>query len=117
MAAPTKMTKEVIGILEDCFIANMNDTEACEIAGICHKTLDNYEAKHPEFLRKKKKLKQSVRMRARMNISKGINEGDKNDSKWFLERRDPDFKPKKETDLIINPHEDFIKMLAGQEKK
>jgi hypothetical protein len=117
MARPTKMTPETINKLELAFMRGLNDTQACLYAGISDVTLDKYEAKNPEFVSKKKSLKQNVKMQAKVLLAESIEAGDKYDAKWWLERRDPDFKPKKETDINLNPHEDFIKMMIEKGKK
>lgn len=117
MARPTKMTPECIEKLEHAFAKGLNDTEACLLVDICADTLDSYEAKHPEFVDKKKRLRSKPLMKAKLNIVDSVEEGDISDSKWYLERRDPDFKPKKETDINLNPHEDFIKMMIDKGKK
>jgi len=95
---PTVMTPETIAKLEAAFLNGASDTQACFVAGIAPATLYNYGTEYPEFLERKEALKEQVKYRAKMNITNAINDGDKQLSQWLLERRDPDYKPKQETD-------------------
>lgn len=91
---PTKITASVLNKLEDFFLRGLSDREACLLADISPQTLYNYCYKHPEFLERKEILKQRVKIRAKLNISNAIEKGDIDISKWYLERRDEDFKAK-----------------------
>lgn len=96
---PTVMTAETIAKLEDGFIKGLGDVEACLYADIGVRTLYDFCEAHPDFSHRKEQLKDSVKMRARLNVAEGIQKGDKLLSQWYLERRDADFKPKSATDL------------------
>lgn len=87
---PTVMTKEKIEKLEEAFIRGLTDTEACLYSDIAPSTLYEYCEKNPGFSERKEQLKQNIRMRAKLNIAKEINAGDKLLSTWYLERKAKD---------------------------
>jgi hypothetical protein len=95
---PTVMTPETIKRLEDGFIAGLSDREASLYADTAPSTLYAYCEENPDFSERKELLKERIKMRAKFNISEAIEAKDKTLSQWLLERRDPDFKPKNETD-------------------
>lgn len=90
MARPTKMTNEVIQKLEDSFVKGMSDREACTYVNICPQTLYNYCNDNPDFLERKERLKDTPKIRAKINIAKALEDGDKEMSKWYLERKAKD---------------------------
>ena len=92
--APPKMTEATLKILNDAFLVGASDERACFKAEIHPSTLYNYQHKHPEFIEYKKALKEDLRFRARINISKDVDSGNVDTSKYVLDRTDPDFKPK-----------------------
>ncbi len=86
----TIMTDVVVQKLEQAFTYDMTDIEACLYAGICRSTLHNYQKANPEFVDRKEILKNSVAIKAKTNLAKSINDGDKVDTKWWLERKRKD---------------------------
>ncbi len=91
---PTVMTTETIAKLEEGFMLGFTDKEACLFAGIAPTTLYDFCQANKEFAERKELLKEQIKMRAKHNIAKAINEGEKPLSQWYLERRDRDFKTK-----------------------
>lgn len=91
---PTKMTAGTLRKLEELFVRGLSDEEACLLADIGTSTLYDYCRDNPQFSERKELLKQRVKTRAKLNISKAIEDGDVDLSKWYLERRDKDFKTK-----------------------
>lgn len=103
---PTLMTDEKVKELEWYFSRGATDLEACFLAGISKQTLYNYQDKNPEFVDRKEALKNMPKYKAKVNIVREIEKGDKETSKWYLERKDREFKNK--TDITtdnesINP--------------
>jgi hypothetical protein len=98
LGRPTVMTPETIAKLEQGFMAGLSDREASLYANIAPSTLYAYCAENLEFSERKELLKEQTKMWAKLNVDEGIRKGNSDISKWFLERRDPDFKPKQETD-------------------
>lgn len=84
---PTIITPETIAKLEEAFLVGASDKEACLIANIAPSTLYNYCQEHKDFLERKEELKEMVKYKARKNISDAIDEGDKQLSQWYLERK------------------------------
>jgi len=84
---PTKMTPEIIGKLETSFSNGYTDAQACVMADINPSTLYEYCKENPEFSEKKEELKKRVDIQAKLNIVKSLKAGDKDISKWWLERK------------------------------
>lgn len=93
------MTDETIAKLEAGFLMGFSDREACLYADINPATLYRFCDDNPDFSERKELLKEQIKMRAKQNISEAINAKDKQLSQWLLERRDPDFRAKQETEL------------------
>jgi uncharacterized protein YaiL (DUF2058 family) len=84
---PTKIDEKVLHKLEEAFSQGFSDIEACLYAEIGTSTLYNYCEKNPKFLERKEELKNKPLMRARININKALQQGDKEMSKWYAERK------------------------------
>lgn len=87
---PTVMTEEVLRLLAEGFSCSMTDIEACLFADIAPSTLYLYANEHPGFSEWKEALKKKPGLKAKMNKTKAINEGDQNASSWWLERKNKD---------------------------
>lgn len=95
-----KISKERVSKLEEGFKRAFNVTEACLYAGISRETYYDYMAKDKRFSDKMEFAKRFVYMEAKQNIIKKlINEDDVELSKWWLEKKDADFKT---SDVNIN---------------
>lgn len=106
---PTKMTESTLKKLEYAFLKGMSDREACLFADITEPTLYAYCNAHPEFSKRKELLKERPKVQAKINIVEGIENGDTELSKWYLERKAKDeFSTKQDIDVsgeINNPFE------------
>jgi hypothetical protein len=92
---PTKMTEEVVRILEQAFAMGCSDREACLMADISHQTLYDYQTLNPEFVDRKEMLKETPILKARQTIIDNLNSP--NIATWYLERKKKDeFTPKQE---------------------
>lgn len=87
---PTILTKDVVNKLEQAFSMGCSDLEACFYADISKQTLYNYQAKHPEFVDRKERLKERMIFKARTVIADALNKNDENTAKWYLERKKKD---------------------------
>lgn len=87
---PAAITTEIIGKLEVAFLNGASDKEACFVAGIGATTLYEYCNDNPQFAERKEALKEMIKYKARSNVSKAINDGDKPLSQWYLERKAKD---------------------------
>jgi hypothetical protein len=86
---PAAMTPAVVSKIEDAFKMGCTDTEACLYAEISHQTLYDYQNKHPEFLERKQKLKETPILKARRRVVAEV-ETDTKAAQWFLERKKAD---------------------------
>lgn len=85
-----KVTPLLVASLQN----GLNVTQACLQADISRET---YYAKCKDdesFSDKMELAQQFGSMKARQNVIQAVNSGDPHMSKWYLERRDRDFKPK-----------------------
>jgi hypothetical protein len=100
---PSIMTEETINKLEQAFLMGASDREACLYADISQMTLYNFQGRHPEFVERKEKLKDSLTLRARMNVAKRLQDKDNPDidlSKWYLQcKRKAEFSTKIEAEI------------------
>lgn len=93
---PPVMTPEKVREIEGYFTNGANDLEACFLAGVSRETFYAYQREHPDFIDRKKALRSMTAYKARMNIKRDIEKGDNTTSKWYLERKDSEFKEKKD---------------------
>ena len=118
---PTKMTQGTLRKLEELFVKGLSDEEACLLADIGTTTLYDYCKENPVFSERKELLKQRVKTRAKLNISKAIDDGDIDLSKWYLERRDNDFKTKQavthDGEVNINQTNPFTDLTTDELRK
>lgn len=99
---PPVMTKETLQKLERAFSMGLPDEQSCLYADIAPQTLYNYQNKHPEFLERKKLLKQNITMHARLNIATMIQAWSAEDSWKWLERKERwEFAPKEQQTIQI----------------
>lgn len=97
------MTDELVKKIEYGFMRGMNDTEACLFADISRQTFYEYCRQHPEFADRKEELKKHPSVRAKLNVTEAIENGDVDLSKWYLERRNKDeFSQKQQIEADIN---------------
>lgn len=87
---PTIMTDDVVNKLEEAYSNDATDLEACFLANISKQTLYNYQDEHPEFVDRKKALKEMTKYQAKKNIKEKILDGDIQQSNWWLERKGKD---------------------------
>ena len=94
MGRPTVMTSEVIEKIEEELKNGATLQQAAFLAEISLKTLYNYFDSNPDFKERCSLLQNLVSYRARKNIKEKIEKGDIETSKYWLDRKDKDFKPK-----------------------
>lgn len=98
---PTVMTPQTIEKLEEGFTYGFTDVEACLFAGISKTALYEYCKDHPEFAERKEELKNHPTMLAKRNVHDALVDKDQQTSKWYLERKAPDYKTKQEVSADI----------------
>lgn len=85
---PTVMDDLTLQKLEEAFSNDATDVQACFLANISPATLYNYQNDHPEFLERKKALKEMTVYQAKINIKNKIMDGDLETSKWILPKKE-----------------------------
>jgi hypothetical protein len=84
------MTKETIDKLEQAYLINATDKQACLHAGIAVDTLYKYQRENPDFIQRKQALKENLAFVAKnivaRNLNKQLKEESYNtaDAKWVL---------------------------------
>lgn len=113
---PTVMTEEVIAKLEDAFLDGASDKESIFWANISKDAFYDYCKENPEFTERIEDLRDSLKLKAKKNIAKGINEGDRTLSQWYLERKvKHEFSQRTETDITTKGEKfNFDETKAGQ---
>jgi hypothetical protein len=97
---PPSMTQDVVNKLEQAFSLGASDLEACFYAGISKPTLYKYQDENPEFIDRKKALKEKLVLKARSVVADALENKDKQTAQWYLERRKKDeFSTKIENEL------------------
>lgn len=127
---PSKMTKEVLGKLEEAYLSDATHLEAAIYAGIDESTLHDWRKANPELSKRFEALRKMTGLKAKNNIRKKIEEEGKNKynddgelisqgtgtSKWWLERRDPDFKNVSKTELEHTGNKSLIDAILAKKK-
>ena len=115
---PTVMTAETVKKLEYGFLRGLTDEQCCLFAGISKQALYDYCHAHPEFTDRKELLKQQPSVQAKINIAEGIESGDAELSKWYLERRNKDeFSTKQDIGVSGNVNNPFEGLTTEELKK
>jgi hypothetical protein len=108
---PTVMTESVIAKLEDAFSNGATDLQACFLANISKDSLYRYIQEHPSFSDRKQGLKDMIAYQAKVKIKDAIRtETIPFTAKWYLERKDNEFKPKSDITTDNKP----LPLLGGQ---
>lgn len=95
---PTKLTMAITRKLEEAFHNGFNVTEACQHAGIGQSTYYDWIDKNELFRTRMEDARSAINRRAKAVVVEAINAGDPQLAFRWLERRDPDFKPRAEVD-------------------
>jgi len=113
---PDAVTPEVLSKLEEWFAMWFTDVECCLYANIASATLYRYVEKNPEFRERKEHLKDQPKMKAKLNIVKSIDAWDKNDSRWYLERKSKEEFSTKEVTENTNTNVDVTEDLTEEQR-
>lgn len=106
---------EVLTALEPYFLLGYNITEACEVAEFPRSTFQTWMNTDEELRLKVKSLQRKVSAKARQNIVQEIQAGDIGDSKWWLERKEPeDFAKKDKIEHSGDPDKPFYVELPSR---
>lgn len=105
----TVMDERTLHKLEDAFSFGMSDENACAYAEIGTTTLYNYQKKNPKFVERKAMLKRKPNLIAQETIVNSLK--DPNHAWKWMERKDPEFKPKTEV-----KHTGAVEMIETEEE-
>jgi hypothetical protein len=111
------MTPEVIQKLEQAFSLDCTDAEACMFANISPSKLYEYQVDYPEFLERKRALKEKPVLAARSSVVRHMEEDGSLALKYLERKKKEEFSPRQEVSgaeggpvVIIdagkNPYED-----------
>ena len=96
------MTEAVVAKLEYGFMKGLNVTECCHYADISRNCFYEYCEKNPGFKDRIEELRSYTSAKAKLNITEAIEEGDRDLSKWWLERKNRDeFSTKQEVSADV----------------
>lgn len=107
--------REVEAILISSLQNGLNITQSCLQAGISRETFYARRKEDPVFSDRMAKAEQFATMKARQNVVKAINNGDLNTSKWHLERKDPEYKPKSDITSDDKPLQTALVEFVGDD--
>lgn len=96
---PRVFTADVVTKLEEAFTIGANVTQACDFAGISRNAYYNYCEQNEGFNDKVAEWSARTGLRAKYNIHKAIENKDVDVSKWYLERTDDAYNPKKRAEI------------------
>ena len=96
---PLAVTPDVVRKLEKAFTVGANVTQACDFAGISRETYYKHCERNAGFTDKVAEWSARTGLRAKYNIHKAIEAEDVDVSKWYLERTDDAFNPKKRAEI------------------
>jgi hypothetical protein len=114
---PTKITPECIQKLEDAYLIGATNLEASIYAGISESLLYEFKKENPKFVERIKALRDDTTFCAKLNLRNSIKDGNLYDSKWHLERRDPEYKPKSSQDVNHGAQKSLIDAILEFEKR
>ena len=93
---PTVFTPEVLAKIREAYLMDCGDQEAALYAGISYSALSHYQAANEDFKQEIPILRSALKIRAKMAIKASLDEGDDSVARWYLDRRDSDYKQKQE---------------------
>ena|SRR5947209_6807220 len=82
---PSKITPEVLAKLQQAFLMECTEEEACALAKIDPATLWRYKQRHPEFCKEIEAYKLNPKIKARATIYKNLDKPKV--AQWYLERK------------------------------
>ena len=95
---PPSITPEVLSKLQEAFLMDCTDEEACLNADISTTTLYKYQNENPEFAEKKAIWKQNPFVIARRTILRGLQEDHAHALKYMKNKKNKEFSEKNETE-------------------
>ena len=102
------MSESVLLKLQEAYLFDANDVQACYFAGIGTDTLYRYQKIHPDFAAKKVAWQDNVKMRAKMTVAKAVQTESELALK-LLERRDKEnYSTKTESNAKVTQQFEYV---------
>lgn len=118
MARPKKINKEIVGKLEWAFMKGLNISEACDYAEIHRDTYYDYCKNNQEFSDKMERAQTALQRKAKINLAEKIEDGDIEESKYFLARKCKDeFSTKQQVEVSGNINNPFEGLTTDELRK
>ncbi|MBM9515208.1 hypothetical protein [Desulfogranum marinum] len=95
---PSVITDSVINLLEEAFMMDYSNNEACLYAGIGTTAYYDFIKRNAEYAERFETLKESPKMKAKKRIVDSLS-SDTSTAKWYLERRSSEYSPKSQIDI------------------
>lgn len=95
----TTLTETELQKLEEIFMVNGSDEDACFYAGISPRKLYYYQEQNPDYLQRKKALKNMPKLKAKKVLSEALDKRDKDIAKFILERTDREYSTKQKVEV------------------
>lgn len=93
---PTVMTPEALRLLQEAYLLDCTDDEACLNAGIGTSTLYKYQDENPEFVEQKKQWKNKPFLLARRTVVAGLTEDKDFALKYMKNKKNKEFNERSE---------------------
>lgn len=114
---PTVFDEITIQKLEEAYSNDATDEQACFLANIAQSSLYNFQKEHPEFLERKKALKNMTTYQAKINIKNKVIDGDPSISQWLVERKEKNEGYSIRTEITGAEGKDLFEGLTEEQKK
>ena len=111
-----KVTETVLRDIERAISWGWSIRSACDYANIAQRTYFDYQKTHPDFRSKLDMLRSRPELLAKMNVIQRLEEGDLETSKWYLERRTAEFRPRSAVDITDHQEVDDEAVTAALER-
>jgi len=95
------ISKEQLKMLVQAWKWEYPDSHACDYAGVTLGKLKVFFRKHPEWREKRDNLKATGEMTVRKNLVESLKKGDMQTTKWFAERRMPEYQTKGQIEVNV----------------
>lgn len=111
----TKMTTETISKFEQAFAIGATIAQACDYADVSPTTYHDWVKKFPELSDKFQRMREKLPLKAKENIARVVHNGSIGDSKYVLEKMEPDTYAERikieqtENTDIVHPEDEAIR--------
>ncbi len=86
----SNFSPNVLSKLESAFLQGMNNREACFLADISEALFYRVCKNNPALVERFEQMQENIKVKAKKVIAKAIEDGDKQQANWYLERKSKD---------------------------